>query len=40
LATARASGAAPPADFTGRITGLQIGMAAWTKAQQYFAGAT
>jgi hypothetical protein len=28
----------PADDFTGRITGSQIGMAAWAKAQQYFAG--
>jgi hypothetical protein len=29
----------PADDFTGRITGSQIGIGAWQKAQQYFAGA-
>src|SRR5205085_9773059 len=29
----------PADDFTGRITGAQIGAAAWAKAQRYFAGA-
>jgi hypothetical protein len=29
----------PADDFTGRITGSQIGIAAWAKAQQYFARA-